>query len=121
MLSLFLTIVGAQQIDKLNELTNTMALMNTGADSELLKYTWRENHSEWDYKSIEEIYLDQLEDMVSMTAGAILGLLSMLIGAVGIIWAASNAEVYTKRNQYDILDSLFQIQEQVEVANESIT
>ena len=74
-----------------------------------------------DGKRPEELVIQEMEQMVGMTGGAILGLLSLLIGAVGLIWAGINAEVFVKANSHKILDTLFNIQEQLDTLNESIT
>ena len=56
-----------------------------------------------------------------MTGGAILGLLSLLVGAIGLAWAGINSEIFVKANTAKILDNMFSIQEQLDIVNESIT
>jgi hypothetical protein len=46
--------------------------------------------------SSEAIMLDEMEQMVGMVPGAIMGLVSFLFGIAGFIWPAVNAEVYAK-------------------------
>jgi len=55
--------------------------------------------------------------MVSLGPGAILGLMSLLIGLVGISWAASNSLAFAKPYTNQILDQLEQLQETISVLN----
>ena len=54
----------------------------------------------------DEIFSEELvlEEMVSLGPGAILGLTSLLIGLVGISWAASNSLAFAKPYTNQIMD-----------------
>ena len=58
-----------------------------------------------------------LEDMVSLGPGAILGLTSLLIGFVGISWAAANSQAFAKPYTEQILDQLEEMADTIEEMN----
>jgi hypothetical protein len=58
-----------------------------------------------------------LEEMVSLGPGAILGLTSLLIGLVGISWAAANSHAFAKPYTDQILDQLEELQDTITILN----
>ena len=62
-----------------------------------------------------------MEQMAGMVPGTIMGLASFIIGIAGFIWPAVNAEVFAKQHSEKIMDSLFKIQQEIDLVNMQMT